>query len=117
VYFASRFCEKSEQNYCRIALDKDCGHYLRAILCLFCPDFPQIRAQLIYLGLIRSIVYIAKELDLEVVVEGIEDERQRQFIESVGCHLGQGYGYCRPQSVEEATSLLQAQSLQHCIAV
>ena len=27
--------------FCGITLDKDYGHYLRAILCLLRPDFPQ----------------------------------------------------------------------------
>jgi len=68
-------------------------------------------------GLIRSIIFIAKELDLEVVAEGVEDERQQQFIESVGCHLGQGYGYCRPQPVDTITTLLQEQEMDDCLAV
>ena len=62
-------------------------------------------------GLIRAMIYIAKELDLEVVAEGVENEAQQQFIQSVGCHLGQGYGYSRPQNADKITSLLQAQKI------
>ena len=63
-------------------------------------------------GLIRAMIYIAKELDLEVVAEGVENEAQQQFIQSIGCHLGQGYGYSRPQNADIITSMLQAQKIQ-----
>ena len=33
--------ENLDEKSCRIALNKDYGHYLRAILCFFRPDFPQ----------------------------------------------------------------------------
>jgi len=35
------FVKNLDKKFCRIALNKDYGHYLQAILCLFCPDFPQ----------------------------------------------------------------------------
>ena len=63
-------------------------------------------------GLIRAMIYVAKELDLEVVAEGVENEIQQQFIKSVGCHLGQGYGYSRPHNADIITSMLQAQEIQ-----
>ncbi len=68
-------------------------------------------------GLIKSIIYLAKELDLKVVAEGVETSTQHDFIHSVGCDLGQGYGYARPQNVELITSLLQPQDKQACNAV
>jgi uncharacterized protein YjhX (UPF0386 family) len=35
------FVNNLDEKFGRIALNKDYGHYLRAILCLFRPDFPQ----------------------------------------------------------------------------
>jgi hypothetical protein len=35
------FVKNLDEKLCRIALNKDYGHYFRAILCLFRPDFPQ----------------------------------------------------------------------------
>lgn len=61
-------------------------------------------------GLIRSIIYIAKELDLEVVAEGVETQTHEQFIQSVGCHIGQGYGYSKPQNAEVIIAMMQAQA-------
>ncbi len=41
--------------------------------------------------IVRSIVQIAKKLDLKVTIEGIESEVQEQFIVEEGCDVGQGY--------------------------
>jgi len=63
-------------------------------------------------GLIRSMVYIAKELDLEVVVEGVETPAHQQFIQEIGCQIGQGYGYSRPQSAQVITDMLNPQQVK-----
>ena len=36
------FVKNLDEKFFRITLDKDYGHYLRVIICLFRPDFPQI---------------------------------------------------------------------------
>ena len=51
--------------------------------------------------IVRSIVQIAKKLDLKVMIEGIESEVQEQFIIDEGCDVGQGYLYGRPMSCQE----------------
>ena len=35
------FVKNLNEKSCRITLDKDYGHYLRVIICLYRPDFPQ----------------------------------------------------------------------------
>jgi diguanylate cyclase (GGDEF)-like protein/PAS domain S-box-containing protein len=44
---------------------------------------------------VRTIVSLAKSLQVEVVAEGIEDVAQQKFLHSVGCDIGQGYLYSR----------------------
>ncbi|WP_210443012.1 bifunctional diguanylate cyclase/phosphodiesterase [Vibrio crassostreae] len=51
--------------------------------------------------IVRSIVQIAKKLDLKVTIEGIESEFQEQFIINEGCDVGQGYLYGRPMPSQE----------------
>ncbi|PMI72190.1 hypothetical protein BCU63_19330 [Vibrio splendidus] len=51
--------------------------------------------------IVRSIVQIAKKLDLKVTIEGIESEVQEQFIINEGCDVGQGYLYGRPMPSQE----------------
>ena len=51
--------------------------------------------------IVRSIVQIAKKLDLKVTIEGIESEVQEQFIVEEGCDVGQGYLYGKPMPGQE----------------
>lgn len=37
---------------------------------------------------------------MEVVAEGIETECQRQALLALGCELGQGYLFARPESLD-----------------
>ena len=39
----------------------------------------------------EMIITLAKQLNLEIVAEGVETEEQAQFLKSKGCHLMQGY--------------------------
>ncbi|MFA0112785.1 EAL domain-containing protein [Vibrio sp. 10N.261.46.E11] len=51
--------------------------------------------------IVRSIIQIAKKLDLKVTIEGIESEVQEQFIIKEGCDVGQGYLYGKPMPSQE----------------
>lgn len=51
--------------------------------------------------IVRSIVSVAKKLNLQVTVEGVETQQHEQFIVDEGCHYGQGYFYARPMPIEE----------------
>jgi diguanylate cyclase (GGDEF)-like protein len=46
--------------------------------------------------IVRTIVYLAKALMLDVVAEGIENMRQLNQLQSLGCEYGQGYLFSRP---------------------
>ncbi|WP_282937871.1 bifunctional diguanylate cyclase/phosphodiesterase [Paenibacillus sp. RC67] len=52
-------------------------------------------------AIISNIIAIAKNLNLEVVAEGVETEEQIQFLQSRGCHVMQGYYYGKPMSADE----------------
>lgn len=51
--------------------------------------------------IIRSVISLARELQLEVVAEGIETEAQKQILQQYGCHLGQGFLLHRPEPIEK----------------
>jgi len=57
-------------------------------------------------GLVRSIIYVAQEMGLKVVGEGIETANQMAMLESLGCDYGQGYLIARPLDREAAESFL-----------
>ncbi len=46
--------------------------------------------------IVRAVVATGQALDLTVVGEGIETERQRDFLAGIGVHEGQGYLFSRP---------------------
>ncbi|TBW53339.1 EAL domain-containing protein [Marinobacter halodurans] len=48
-----------------------------------------------------AIIAMAHSLHLKVVAEGIEHNRQREFLRSRGCDYAQGFLYSRPVSGEE----------------
>ena len=56
----------------------------------------------------RTIVALGQTLGLEIVAEGIETEAQRDALLAMGCTVGQGYLFARPQLPEEAARFLAA---------
>lgn len=42
-------------------------------------------------AIVRTITVLAQSLNLDLIAEGVEDERQRAFLASHGCHAYQGY--------------------------
>ncbi|MCS6131326.1 GGDEF domain-containing protein [Clostridium botulinum] len=49
---------------------------------------------------IANIVRMVKELDLNVICEGVETYEQAEFLSEVGCNNAQGYLYARPMPVK-----------------
>jgi diguanylate cyclase (GGDEF)-like protein/PAS domain S-box-containing protein len=53
--------------------------------------------------IIKTIIGMAKSLNIQVIAEGVETERQRSFLEECGCHTFQGFLYSEPISGPEFT--------------
>ena len=51
--------------------------------------------------LARAIIDLGRSLDLEVIAEGIETERQRDRLRALGCTIGQGFLFARPLPPDE----------------
>ncbi|HHF3105870.1 bifunctional diguanylate cyclase/phosphodiesterase [Vibrio diabolicus] len=62
-------------------------------------------------AIICSIIHIAKKLDLQVVIEGIESPQQEQFLIGEGCDIGQGFLYGKPMPCNEFEQSLFNQRL------
>jgi EAL domain-containing protein (putative c-di-GMP-specific phosphodiesterase class I) len=60
--------------------------------------------------LVRTIVEMGKNLDLEVVAEGIESKEQLGYLRSINCHYGQGRLFGEPMSAADFLQLLLTQS-------
>ncbi|WP_213994735.1 EAL domain-containing protein [Arsukibacterium sp.] len=60
-----------------------------------------------------AIIAMARALGLDVIAEGVEHEKQRNFLLEAGCYTGQGYLYQPALPVAELIPYLQ-QSAQRC---
>jgi diguanylate cyclase (GGDEF)-like protein/PAS domain S-box-containing protein len=56
--------------------------------------------------IVKTIVLLSKNLNLEVVAEGIETAEQAEYLKGLGCNYGQGYLFSRPVDAEKARRLL-----------
>ena len=52
-------------------------------------------------AIVRAILAMAAELEIEVVAEGVEDELQLEFLRRHNCHLYQGFLFARPMPHED----------------
>ncbi len=55
--------------------------------------------------ILRYLIAMAKELDLTVLVEGVETIQQVTFLKEIGCDIAQGYYFSKPVSLREFDKL------------
>ncbi|WP_373065289.1 putative bifunctional diguanylate cyclase/phosphodiesterase [Gemmatimonas sp.] len=60
---------------------------------------------------VRTIVSLAKSMNVDVVAEGVEEAEQQQFLYSIGCDFGQGYLYSRPLPANEVEAFVTHSAL------
>jgi EAL domain-containing protein (putative c-di-GMP-specific phosphodiesterase class I) len=51
--------------------------------------------------ILSNIINMAHQLDMSVVVEGVETPEQLEFLNELGCEQYQGYYFSKPVSDEE----------------
>ncbi|MCX5775692.1 MAG: EAL domain-containing protein [Firmicutes bacterium] len=56
---------------------------------------------------VKAIVKLVHALDMEVIAEGIENEKQVPILKDLGCDLIQGYYYAKPMPAEEYTAFIR----------
>jgi diguanylate cyclase (GGDEF)-like protein len=57
-------------------------------------------------AIVRAVVALGRELGIQTVAEGVETERQRSVVASVGCDYGQGYHFYPPLLPQETETLI-----------
>ncbi|MFK5893024.1 MAG: EAL domain-containing protein [Pseudomonadota bacterium] len=60
-------------------------------------------------SIISAIVSMAKEMNMEIVAEGVENEIQLDYIRNIGCPIVQGYFFAKPMPAEDARRLALSQ--------
>ena len=61
----------------------------------FVSDIPNDKDNMI---LVRTIIAMAKGLNLKVIAEGVETEQQAEFIKQEGCDFAQGFLFAKPMN-------------------
>ena len=60
------------------------------------------------LAIVRAVITLARDLDLQVIAEGIETAAQLERVQALGCDLGQGYYFAPPLDAEALGAMLIA---------
>jgi diguanylate cyclase (GGDEF)-like protein len=67
--------------------------------------------------LVRGIINLAHDLDLRVVAEGVDSEKQLSLLRSMGCDISQGFFLHRPMGPAAAEELMRRHSARSATAV
>lgn len=71
------------------------------ILKIDCGFFKNFESSKKGAAIIKSIVMLAKELDLDVVAEGVERKEEVEYLKEINCGTVQGYYFCKPITLSE----------------
>lgn len=63
-------------------------------------------------AIVKTILMLGSNLDLEVVAEGIETNAQLELLQTLGCRLGQGYLFSRPVDAAQAEKLIYERQVE-----
>lgn len=64
------------------------------------------------MSVVKNILHLCRELNVEAIAEGIETERHHNLLKSLGCEYGQGYLYSRPLSTELLSEYIRSHADQ-----
>lgn len=63
--------------------------------------------------IIANVIRMAKELDMEIVVEGVETLEQVNYLRHMGCDIAQGYYYAGPMTVPDFEERYMSGQVNH----
>ena len=70
-----------------------------------------------HLEIVRTILNLADNLDMDVVAEGVETQEQMSLLRDLSCQSGQGYFFSKPMTAEEAERVLEKTHAPHLVRV
>jgi len=63
-------------------------------------------------AIVESIIYLSKAMTLKVIAEGVETQKQKDFLRKQDCNEIQGYLYSKPVSADDMTILLASKFIE-----
>jgi len=76
---------------------------------MFLNNIEEYNSQII----VSNIVNMAKNLNLNVVSEGVETYTQVDFLRDIGCDMAQGYVFAKPKPVDEYEKLINSGKINY----
>jgi len=64
-------------------------------------------------SIMESVINMARILNIPIIVEGAETERQIKSISAMGCRYVQGYYYYHPMPIDELEKLLETEAVDY----
>ncbi|NLO10259.1 MAG: EAL domain-containing protein [Clostridiales bacterium] len=61
--------------------------------------------------IIQAIISLARNLDINIIAEGVERSDQEQFLQDSNCNMAQGYLYSKPVPKERAVEFLNSMNI------
>jgi EAL domain-containing protein (putative c-di-GMP-specific phosphodiesterase class I) len=55
--------------------------------------------------IVKAIIALGNALSLDVIAEGVENEQDKKYLLDNGCHIMQGYHFCKPVKADEFLAL------------
>ncbi|MDF2948092.1 MAG: putative signaling protein [Sedimentibacter sp.] len=80
---------------------------------MFLKNIEEYKSQII----VSNIVDMAKHLNLNVISEGVETEKQVDFLRDIGCDMAQGFVFAKPEPVETYEKLINKGKINYYQAV
>lgn len=62
------------------------------------------------IGILESVVNMARQMRMPIIVEGVETQKQESFLQKMGCRYTQGYYYNKPLPIDEFEKLISDES-------
>jgi EAL domain-containing protein (putative c-di-GMP-specific phosphodiesterase class I) len=63
-----------------------------------------------FLAIVEAVTKLGEKLGIRIIAEGVETQAQRRLLLDIGCSLGQGYLFSRPQRISTLVSTGQSPS-------
>ncbi len=64
------------------------------------------------LNVVRTIVTLAQNMNLQVTAEGVESKAQLYLLEELGCNHAQGYLFTKPKNIHDIEKMLEKQRVR-----
>ena len=67
--------------------------------------------------ILKFIITMAKALNMDVITEGVETEKQLDFLSGIGCEMFQGFYFSKPLPLPEFLAFIKKQECKRTLSI